>query len=129
MSPATIADYLFSTIAETTDHDHAHTPGCTFCAHRSGPTAGALARAAVKTDPEWATRASAWLDTIYPGAIIDADYLVAAIGLPAGNANQIGARFSTWAKGGKIRMAGVKTATRRASHGRLVRTWQVTHEL
>ena len=105
--------------------DHAHTVGCTFCATRNGPEAAEAGKAAVNRDLEWTARANAWLAGLSLGVIISADDLIAEEGLPKGSANQVGARFSAWAKAGLIRIEGVKTAHRRESHGRLVRTWRV----
>jgi hypothetical protein len=82
-------------------------------------------KAAVNRDLEWTARANAWLAGLSLGVIISADDLIAEEGLPKGSANQVGARFSAWAKAGLIRIEGVKTAHRRESHGRLVRTWRV----
>lgn len=116
---------LFDELEAPTRYDHAHTDECRFCATRQGLEAADAGKAAVDRDLEWTARANAWLSSMYLGVIISADDLVAEEGLPKGSANQVGARFSAWAKAGLIRMEGVKTAHRRESHGRLVRTWRV----
>jgi hypothetical protein len=116
---------LFDDLEAPDRHDHAHTDGCTFCATRDGLEAAKAGKAAVDRDEEWTRRADGWLNTLYIGVIITADDLIADEGLPNGSANQVGARFSAWAKAGRIRIEGVRQATRRESHGRLLRTWQV----
>lgn len=103
--------------------DHA----CPWCATApTGPAAKAAAQSSLDVDPEWTHRAESWLGSLYVGVIVTADDLVESIGLPTGSTNQVGARFSAWAKAGRLRVAGVTTSRRKESHGRLMRAWQVT---
>jgi hypothetical protein len=80
---------------------------------------------ATSSDPEWAERADAWLNSLYTGVVVCADDLIEACGLPVGSPNQVGARFSRWAKAGRIREHGFIRATRKQSHARRLITWQV----
>jgi len=99
--------------------------GCTWCAWRDGELAKAAGMTATDKDHEWQLRADAWLNSLYIGVVVCADDLVRACDLPTGSPNQVGARFGAWAKSGRIRSHGYITASRRSSHGRVLRTWQV----
>lgn len=98
---------------------------CPWCTGKPDGQTG-IDAAARNSDPEWAERADEWLGhSNAPGFVITADDLIEAIGLPTGSENQIGARFQTWRKAGRIRQAGVATSRRRSNHGRLLRAWEV----
>lgn len=99
---------------------------CVWCSTRTGDGARAAGQDAVTVDLEWNHRADAWLGQLYLGVVVSADDLVAEVGLPTGSPNQVGAKFSSWAKARRIRPEGVTTSRRRESHGRLMRTWKVT---
>lgn len=98
---------------------------CAWCAAKPTGQTG-IDAAHHARDLEWAHRANKWLDNCTDhGTVITADDLIAAVGLPTGSENQIGARFQAWRKAGFIRQAGVTTSTRRSNHGRLLRAWEV----
>jgi len=121
-----MTDALFTVEVEAAPQLHACTgPTCTWCAWRDGTLAKAAGMTATDKDPEWADRADRWLNELYIGVVITADDLVAACGLPVGSPNQVGARFSRWAKAGRIREHGYQRATRKASHARRLVSWQV----
>jgi hypothetical protein len=102
-----------------------HGGACSWCsAASSGFAAGRRASSAVTVDPEWKARAEAWLERQPTGTRFTADHLVAAVGLPHGSPNQVGATIRAWA-GHRIRAIGAELSTRRECHGRLVRVWQV----
>jgi hypothetical protein len=105
---------------------HAHTgPDCVFCATRNGPAAKAAGTAAVTRDLAWWEEADRWLELQPIGDTFTADDLVSVIGKPVGSPNQIGARLRSWAGQDAIAHVGFAEATRRESHGRVVRIWQV----
>lgn len=121
-----MTDALFTLELEPTPQLHACTgPTCSWCAWRDGELAKAAGMTAIDKDHEWADRADRWLGDLYVGVVITADDLVAACGLPVGSPNQVGARFSRWAKAGRIREHGYQRATRKASHARRLVSWQV----
>lgn len=98
---------------------------CAWCSSKPSGQTGIDAADRTR-DLEWAHRADHWLDACTDhGSVFTADDLIAAIGLPTGSENQIGARFQAWRKAGYIRQAGVTTSTRRSNHGRLLRAWEV----
>lgn len=112
---------------------HAHTgSSCAFCATQ--PTGKAAAEAAMKAAAdarqEWIARADEWLRLQPQGTVLTADDLVAAVGLPlgaiamAGN-NAMGALFRSWARQGLIYAVGFTQATRKSSHGGILRVWKV----
>jgi hypothetical protein len=107
---------------------HAHTePSCVFCATRDGAAArDAGVKATARRDLEWWTRAEAWLDSHYVGQTFTADDLVAAIGLPEGSSNAVGAFLRTQRIFGAVEADGFTEATRPSSHGRVLRVWRVT---
>lgn len=79
----------------------------------------------VSSDREWANRAEEWLELQALGTRFTADDLVADEGKPMGSANQIGATLRTWARRGHIQAVGFYEATRKESHGRVIRVWEV----
>lgn len=79
----------------------------------------------VSSDPEWANRADEWLELQALGTRFTADDLVADEGKPYGSANQIGATLRTWARRGHIKAVGFHEASRKESHGRVIRVWEV----
>ena len=120
------SDALFDLELKPAPQLHACTgPGCAWCAWRDGPLAKAAGMTASDKDPEWSDRADKWLNELYVGVIVCADDLIEACGLPVGSPNQVGARFSRWAKAGRLREHGYKRAERRQSHARRLITWQV----
>lgn len=122
-----MTDALFDLDLEPAPQLHGCTgQGCAWCAWRDGPLAKAAGMTAVHKDLEWQARADAWLNELYVGVIITADDLIAECGLPVGSSNQVGARFFRWAKANRVRHVGYAKATRKLSHSRVIRTWQVT---
>lgn len=106
---------------------HAHTgDGCVFCATRDGIAAKLAALKAVGRDYAWWEESDQWLELQPIGTTFTADDLVDCIGKPGGSVNQIGARLRSWASQDAIAPVGFTEATRRESHGRVVRVWQVT---
>lgn len=78
-------------------------------------------------DHYWSEQAEWWLKTLTNrGELITADDLIAQVGLPAGSANQVGARFTAWHRAGLIEPVGYVQSTRPSSNGRAVRQWRVT---
>lgn len=106
--------------------DHAHTEACVFCATRDGAAArDAGVKATARRDLEWWTRAERWIDGHYDGQTFTADDLTAALDLPEGSPNAVGAFLRTQRLFGVIEAAGFTTATRPSSHGRTLRVWRV----
>lgn len=107
---------------------HAHTgPDCRFCAmNATGIGAKLDAIRAVTRDEAWWHESDLWLELQPLGSVFTADDLIDCIGKPTGSVNQIGARLRSWASSGAIVGTGYTEATRKESHGRIVRVWQVT---
>lgn len=97
---------------------------CRYCRpSTTGEAARDRALAATARDMAWWHAADTWLAS--DASRFTADDLVAAIGLPAGSTNQVGARLRAWAVAGRIDPVGFTSATRKASHARVLRVWQV----
>lgn len=107
---------------------HAHTgPDCHFCAMNADGIGAKLdAIRAVTKDPAWWAEADRWLELQPIGDTFTADDLIDCIGKPAGSVNQIGARLRSWASQSAIAPVGYTEATRKESHGRVLRVWEVT---
>jgi hypothetical protein len=106
--------------------DHAHTDPCVFCATRDGAGArDAGIKATARRDLEWWKRAERWIDGHFDGQTFTADDLTAALDLPEGSPNAVGAFLRTQRLFGVIEAAGFTTATRPSSHGRTLRVWRV----
>lgn len=105
---------------------HAHTgPGCVFCATRTGKQAADAAVKAITRDEAWWQAAQEWLAAQPAGARFTADTLVDSIGKPTGSPNQIGAALRKWAFTDRITAVDITTGTRRESHARVLRVWEV----
>jgi hypothetical protein len=105
---------------------HAHTePWCGFCEHRAGKDAKDAAVKAITRDLAWWDEAQRWLGTLEPGTRFTADDLTACIGLPWGSPNQVGAVLRTWSMRERITAVGIHEASRKSSHGRMLRIWEV----
>ena len=98
-------------------------PWCRYCETTTGVEAKALAIEATVSDPEWNRRANVWLFRLGPDRRFTADDLTAAIGLPVGSSNQVGAIFRRWATGKSIKPVGYTTSDRASNHGRVLREW------
>ena len=99
---------------------------CTWCAGAlTGLIAAERAMRRVSVDPEWSQRAAKWITGRRASAVFTADDLIEAVGLPTGSPNQVGATIRAWAAAGIIRPDGYAKAARKASHGRVLRMWQV----
>ncbi len=84
-------------------------------------------RIPTSVDLYWQEQAAWWINNLTSrGEIITADNLIAEIGLPTGTPNQVGARFRHWHMAGLIEPVGYVPSTRKAAHGRAVRSWRVT---
>lgn len=120
-----MTDALFELDDKPTNIHACTGPSCTWCAWRDGDLAKAAAMTATDKDPEWSARADEWLNSLYVGVLITSDDLTDACGFPVGSNNQIGPKFSSWQRKGRLRHHGYARATRKQSHARVVSVWQV----
>jgi len=119
-------DTLFDIPAQARSTTHGCTgPGCAFCEWLDGRAAKARAVDAVRFDPRWRHEANQWRSA-HIGNIVTADDLIAAIGLPDGSPNQVGALFRQWATMSVVRQAGTESSRRDTNHARRIIRWQVT---
>jgi hypothetical protein len=119
-------DTLFDIPAQARSTTHGCTgPGCTFCEWLDGRAAKARAVDAVRFDPRWRHEANQWR-VEHVGDTVTADDLIAAIGLPDGSPNQVGALFRQWATMSVVRQAGTESSRRDTNHARRIIRWQVT---
>lgn len=99
---------------------------CLWCdTTRTGTDAATQGTAAVHRDLPWWQEADLWLELQPIGSLFTADDLVDCVGMPQGSSNQIGARIRGWARQRAIAPHGYTQATRKASHARVVRVWEV----
>lgn len=101
-------------------------PYCRVCElTRTGTEAKNKGTQSVSRDEGWWAEAAQWLNTQPLYLTFTADDLVNAIGLPHGTGNQVGACIRAWAASDRISPSGYKAASRKSSHGRVLRVWQV----
>lgn len=99
---------------------------CPWCSARStGYEAQKAVSAAVVKDAEWHIRANDFRRERGSGSSFTADDLRAAVGLPVGSSNQVGALLHSWNTRGLIEAAGFATSTVKANHGRILRLWSI----
>jgi hypothetical protein len=100
---------------------------CLFCltntnGHEAGKAASSLAW--LSADPAWSAEAWEWIVAkAEAGEMFTADDLVASVGVPENHPNAIGGIVRRASTKGIIQSVGVTQATRKESHGRLVRQW------
>ena len=116
---------LFDTIGDIrVDLPFHHCTGaaCTYCERQEAADIKVLA----DITPQFSMMATAWLKSIDIGGLLNADLLIAEIGLPeSGHPNQIGALFRTWAAHGRIASQGnFVTSSRESNNGRSIRVWK-----
>lgn len=105
---------------------HPASEPCLWCAQADSPSRAAdQGTAAVHRDLPWWREADLWLELQPIGSLFTADDLVSCVGMPQGHANQIGARIRGWARQRAIAPHGYTQATRKESHARVVRVWEV----
>jgi hypothetical protein len=124
-----MAETLFDIEAERPKTHACTGPSCHFCEWLDGHEAKDAGTDAANIDPRWALEAGAWRRTLVDGDLFTADDLIAAIGLPDGHPNQIGALFRLWHKAATIRPRGHSPSTRASNHARMIQVWQVRRGL
>lgn len=76
----------------------------------------------------WSEAASRWIVGQAPGALVTAEDVTAAVGLPNAAAsnrnNAVGAALLTAARAGVLVKVGYQQATRKESHARVIAVWQ-----
>jgi hypothetical protein len=112
--------------APTVDHTHDGPDLCLWCdLGHDGRHAAEQGAAALHRDLPWWQEADLWLELQPLGTLFTADDLVSMIGKPHGSPNQIGARLRSWARTRAIHPHGYIEASRKESHGRVIRVWEV----
>ena len=112
--------------ATVTGCEHPVSEPCLWCDYgTTSRHAADQGTSAVHRDLPWWKEADLWLELQPIGTLFTADDLVDCIGKPYGSPNQIGARLRGWARQRAIAAHGYCEATRKESHGRIIRIWEV----